>query len=35
MKHPGTHVLYDTSKPVAKGGLNFRARFGVEFEGKN
>ena len=34
-KHPGTHVLYDTSKPVAKGGLNFRARFGVEFEGKN
>jgi len=35
MKHPGTHVLYDTSKPVAEGGLNFRARFGVEFEGKN
>ena len=35
MKHPGTHILYDTSKPVAKGGLNFRARFGVEFEGKN
>jgi formate dehydrogenase major subunit len=35
MKHPGTHILYDTSKPVAKGGLNFRARFGVEFEGEN
>ena len=35
MKHPGTHILYDTSKPVADGGLNFRARFGVEFEGKN
>jgi len=35
MKHPGTHVLYDTSKKVADGGLNFRARFGVEFEGKN
>ncbi len=28
--HPGTHVLYDPSKPVAEGGLNFRARFGVE-----
>ncbi|UPQ86753.1 formate dehydrogenase subunit alpha [Vibrio sinaloensis] len=35
MKHPGTHILYDTSKPVAQGGGNFRARFGVEFEGKN
>lgn len=35
MKHPGTHILYDTSKPVAKGGGNFRTRFGVEFEGKN
>ncbi|MEH6628334.1 MAG: formate dehydrogenase subunit alpha [Motiliproteus sp.] len=34
MKHPGTHILYDPSKPVAEGGLNFRARFGVEFEGK-
>jgi len=29
MKHPGTHVLYDTSTPVAKGGLCFRANFGV------
>ena len=35
MKHPGTPVLYDTSKPVAEGGLNFRARFGVEHEGNN
>ncbi|MBW3697857.1 twin-arginine translocation signal domain-containing protein [Vibrio sp. T187] len=35
MKHPGTHILYDTSKPVAEGGGNFRARFGVEFEGNN
>jgi len=35
MKHPGTPVLYDPSKPVAEGGLNFRARFGVEREGSN
>ncbi|WP_333004422.1 formate dehydrogenase subunit alpha [Vibrio coralliilyticus] len=35
MKHPGTHILYDTSKPVAKGGGNFRARYGVEYEGHN
>ena len=35
MKHPGTHILYDTSKPVAQGGGTFRARFGVEFEGKS
>ena len=35
MNHPGTPLLYDTSKSVADGGLNFRARFGVEFEGKN
>src|SRR5680860_207722 len=35
MKHPGTHVLYDTSLPVAKGGLNFRAGFGVEYKGKS
>ncbi len=34
MKHPGTPILYDTSKPVAEGGLNFRARFGVEHEGE-
>lgn len=29
MKHPGTPNLYDTSLPVAEGGLCFRARFGV------
>lgn len=32
-KHPGTHVLYDNSIPVADGGLTFRARFGVERDG--
>ena len=35
MKHPGTPILYDTSRPVAEGGLNFRARFGVERNGVN
>ncbi len=35
MKHPGTPVLYDPSKPVAEGGLTFRARFGVERDGEN
>lgn len=35
MGHPGTPVLYDPSKPVAEGGLCFRARFGVEHEGNN
>jgi formate dehydrogenase major subunit len=35
MRHPGSPNLYDTSKPVAKGGLNFRARFGVERDGVN
>ena len=34
MKHPGTPNLYDPSKPVAEGGLCFRARFGVEREGQ-
>jgi formate dehydrogenase major subunit len=33
--HPGTHILYDPSEPVAKGGLNFRAGFGVEYEGQS
>ncbi|QQP90285.1 formate dehydrogenase subunit alpha [Skermanella sp. TT6] len=33
MKHPGTHVLYDTSKHVLEGGGTFRARFGVEKDG--
>ena len=35
MKHPGTPILYDTSRPVAEGGLTFRARFGVERDGDN
>ncbi len=35
MKHPGTPVLYDTSKSVAEGGMGFRARFGVERAGQN
>jgi len=35
MRHPGSPNLYDTSKPVAEGGLNFRARFGVERDGVN
>ena len=35
MKHPGTANLYDTSLPVADGGLCFRANFGVERNGVN
>lgn len=35
MKHPGSAILYDTSTPVAKGGMGFRARFGVEKDGDN
>ncbi len=35
MKHPGTPILYDPSKPVGEGGLTFRARFGVEKDGEN
>jgi len=35
LKHPGTHVLYDTSKHVMEGGGNFRAAFGTEYEGEN
>jgi formate dehydrogenase major subunit len=35
MKHPGTHILYDTSKEVKDGGLCFRANFGVERNGVN
>jgi formate dehydrogenase major subunit len=34
-KHPGTANLYDTSLPVAQGGLNFRENFGTEREGEN
>jgi formate dehydrogenase major subunit len=35
MKHPGSPILYNTSVPVAEGGLPFRARFGIEREGVN
>ncbi|MGX9461299.1 formate dehydrogenase subunit alpha [Shewanella sp. A14] len=34
-KHPGTQILYNTSKHVLQGGGNFRARYGVEYKGKN
>lgn len=34
-EHPGTPILYDISKPVAKGGLPFRARFGTEYKYPN
>jgi formate dehydrogenase major subunit len=33
MKHPGTHILYDTTAHVMDGGGNFRANFGVERDG--
>ncbi|SER75110.1 formate dehydrogenase major subunit [Tranquillimonas rosea] len=33
--HPGTPLLYDTSKSVAEGGLPFRARWGVSHDGDN
>jgi formate dehydrogenase major subunit len=33
--HPGTPVLYDLSKPVARGGLPFRANWGVEHAGRD
>jgi formate dehydrogenase major subunit len=35
LKHPGTHVLYDTSKHVMEGGGNFRNAFGNEYQGAN
>ena len=35
MNHPGSPNLYDTSIPVAEGGMPFRARFGVEHDGVN
>ena len=34
MKHPGTHILYNTALHVKEGGGTFRARFGVEREGQ-
>jgi len=33
LKHPGTPILYDLSKPVMEGGLPFRANWGVERNG--
>ena len=33
-RHPGSPILYDTSKHVMNGGGTFRARFGVEREGE-
>jgi formate dehydrogenase major subunit len=35
MKHPGTPLLYDPSKPVAEGGLVFRANWGTDHDGQN
>ena len=35
MKHPGTPILYDPSKPVAEGGLVFRAAWGTDYNGKS
>ncbi|GIU52422.1 MULTISPECIES: molybdopterin-dependent oxidoreductase [Shewanella] len=34
-KHPGTQILYNTHKHVLDGGGNFRARYGIEYKGKN
>jgi formate dehydrogenase major subunit len=35
LKHPGTHVLYNTAQHVMDGGGNFRANFGMERNGVN
>ena len=35
IKHPGTHILYNTHLHVKDGGGTFRARFGVEKDGVN
>ncbi|WP_135465985.1 formate dehydrogenase subunit alpha [Crenalkalicoccus roseus] len=34
MKHPGSHILYNTNLHVKEGGGTFRARFGVERNGE-
>ena len=34
LKHPGTPILYNADVPVMDGGSGFRARFGVERDGK-
>ncbi len=33
LRHPGTHILYNPSLPVSRGGGTFRARFGIERHG--
>jgi formate dehydrogenase major subunit len=33
-RHPGTHILYNTTLHVKEGGGTFRARFGVERNGQ-
>ncbi|QBY05272.1 formate dehydrogenase [Thalassotalea sp. HSM 43] len=33
--HPGSTILYNTNLHVKDGGSNFRARFGVEYQGKS
>src|SRR5690606_20191078 len=30
INHPGSAILYDMNTPVARGGMGFRARYGVE-----
>ncbi|KQT90304.1 formate dehydrogenase subunit alpha [Methylobacterium sp. Leaf466] len=34
LKHPGTHILYNTNLHIKEGGGTFRARFGVERNGQ-
>ncbi|MGU3537067.1 formate dehydrogenase subunit alpha [Methylobacterium sp. A54F] len=34
LRHPGTHILYNTNLHVKEGGSTFRARFGVERNGQ-
>jgi len=35
VRHPGTPLLYDTTKSIQDGGGTFRARFGVERNGES
>jgi formate dehydrogenase major subunit len=35
LKHPGTPILYDVSKPTMLGGMPFRANWGVEYKGQS
>ncbi|WP_375457785.1 formate dehydrogenase subunit alpha [uncultured Enterovirga sp.] len=34
IRHPGTHILYNTNIHVKEGGSTFRARFGIERNGE-